>query len=115
MILLALHAFADIGPAPTCPPGTHSEYLYGRHCPKDGFHMEAGPDGGVREVADAVPTPAVPTDPAVPAPIPEVAPAPVPAAPEPAPAEAKKCSTSGDFFGFGLAVVGLAAVLGRRR
>ncbi|HND09160.1 MAG TPA: MYXO-CTERM sorting domain-containing protein [Pseudomonadota bacterium] len=45
-------ASADVGPAPSCPSGTHSAYLYGRRCVKDGYHLVQGPDGQVSEAPD---------------------------------------------------------------
>src|SRR5689334_4998901 len=47
-------ALADVGPAPSCPSGTHSAYLYGRRCVRDGYHLE-GKAGEVQEVPDATP------------------------------------------------------------
>lgn len=119
ILLLALPASADIGPPPTCPAGTHSEYLQGRHCVKDGFHMELGPNGPV-EVADgaAPPTPPTPetpapaTDPAPAPSIPEVTPG--PPAPTPAPAESKRCETSSGAAGW-LGMLAAFALAVRRR
>lgn len=67
MLALPSSAAADVGPAPSCPSGTHSAYLYGRRCVKDGYHLVEGPNGQVTEEPDAkaattpAPTPA-PTD-----------------------------------------------------
>lgn len=101
MILsLVLSAAADIGPRPTCPAGTHNEYLYGNHCVKDGYHLEQGADGGVTEVKD----PGPPVDPNANA-TPVVEPV----------KEETKCSTTGGFFGVALALAGFAAAVGRRK
>ncbi len=43
--LLPATAHADVAPAPACPKGQHSEYLYGYHCVDDGFHMERDDKG----------------------------------------------------------------------
>ena len=45
-------SFADVGPAPKCPAGQHSEYLYGRHCVPDGSHLEKDANNKVIVVAD---------------------------------------------------------------
>lgn len=121
-------ARADIGPPPTCEAGTHREYLYGNHCVRDGFHLEASPEGGTREVANpaAVVDPAAPVDPATPvvpavvpvvpevAPaVPEVTPAVAPAAPAaPAQDEARCAATSS---GASFLLVAFAGVLAARR
>ena len=115
-------ARADIGPPPTCEAGTHREYLYGNHCVRDGFHLEASPEGGTREVANpaAAVDPAAPVDPAVvpvvPAVVPvvpEVTPAVAPAAPAaPARDEARCAATSS---GASFLLVGFAGVLAARR
>ncbi len=87
---VASSAMADIGPAPSCPSGTHSAYLYGRRCVKNGYHLVAGPDGHVTEVPDAkpvadptakTPSPAA-TPTAVPTPTPAATAAAIPAEPQ---------------------------------
>jgi hypothetical protein len=50
-LTLSGSAAADVGPAPSCPTGQHSAYLYGRRCVKDGYHLEQA-GGAVVEVAD---------------------------------------------------------------
>jgi hypothetical protein len=114
-------ARADIGPPPTCEAGTHREYLYGNHCVRDGFHLEASPEGGTREVANpaAAVDPAAPVDPATPVVpavvpvVPEVTPAVAPAAPAaPARDEARCAATSS---GASFLLVGFAGVLAARR
>jgi MYXO-CTERM domain-containing protein len=114
---LATAARADIGPPPTCPAGTHREYLYGNHCVRDGYHLVAKPDGGTEEVAD----PAPPAKDAVPEVVPEVTPpappAPEAAAAEPAPAapakEEARCATTSTPASF--VILGLAGVFAARR
>lgn len=39
--------YADVGPAPACPSGQHSEYLQGRRCVPDGMHLVKGPNGEI--------------------------------------------------------------------
>ena len=135
MILLTLLAHADVGPAPKCPEGTHSQYLYGRHCPRDGFHMEAQPDGGVIEVADGATAPTPPTEPPTVPPatdppstvaevpptnptVAEVPPATPPEPPAATPPEAPPatwCSTTTTSSGVLLMLAGLVAGWTRRR
>ena len=54
-------ARADVGPPPSCPPGTYHAYLYGHKCVPNGSHLERDPEGGVKFVKDgelaATPTP----------------------------------------------------------
>ena len=45
-------AHADLGPPPTCPPGTYHAYLYGHRCVPNGSHLEKNPEGGVAIVKD---------------------------------------------------------------
>jgi hypothetical protein len=40
-------ARGDVGPPPSCGPGTHHEYLYGHHCVPNGSHLEQDSDGGI--------------------------------------------------------------------
>ena len=111
---VAMSARADVGPAPSCPSGTHSAYLYGRRCVKDGYHLVAGPDGNVTEVPDDKPVAA-----------PIAAPAETPdKAPQEAPRQPGKtggCSVSdGDIPMLGTTLLaagllGLALALRRRR
>jgi hypothetical protein len=49
---VASAAHADVGPPPSCPPGTHHVYLYGHKCVPDGSHLERDPNGGVVIVKD---------------------------------------------------------------
>ena len=86
--LTSASALADLGPPPSCPSGTHSAYLFGRRCVKDGYHPEAAPAGGVVEVKDGATSPAPPAPPdpafATPPPKPIAAPEePPPVAPPP--------------------------------
>ncbi len=55
----AVSARADIGPAPVCPSGQHSEYLQGRRCVANGSHLEMDRDSGL--VTTAVDKPAAPS------------------------------------------------------
>src|SRR5689334_22054805 len=43
-------SFADVGPPPACPEGTHHEYLRGHRCVRDGYMLQVGDDGTVTEV-----------------------------------------------------------------
>ncbi|HRI68404.1 MAG TPA: MYXO-CTERM sorting domain-containing protein [Polyangium sp.] len=43
---------ADLGPPPSCPPGTYHAYLYGHRCVPNGSHLERDPEGGVKIVKD---------------------------------------------------------------
>ena len=125
LLVLALSpsARADIGPPPTCPDGTHRQYLQGNHCVKDGFRLEIGPDGTPREVADA-PLTTPPATPETPPGPPSQAPAPGPsstipeAAPPPAApassAESSRCATT-PAAGAWLALAGVLTLALRRR
>jgi hypothetical protein len=123
-------ARADVGPPPSCPSGSHDEYMYGHHCIKDGNHIEQLPDGGWAEVGPGEPAvkPADPIAPLFPAtpdmPVPSIdpgppgnGPAPAPAAPvEVAPAAVGGgcgCDSGGGAGGFVALAAGLL-VLGRR-
>ncbi len=68
-----LTAFADVGPAPPCPPGTYGAYLMGRRCVRDGYRLQQTADGSVEEV-----------------PIPGYVPQPEPAKPDAAKPDAAK-------------------------
>lgn len=57
VLLASALAHADVGPAPSCPAGEHSEYLYGRHCVPDGSHLERDPNGNVITVRNGAPSP----------------------------------------------------------
>jgi MYXO-CTERM domain-containing protein len=54
-IATAGDALADVGPAPKCPAGTHSAYLKGRRCVKDGYVLRENAEGHVEEVATGQP------------------------------------------------------------
>lgn len=119
ILALSLAALADVGPAPECPAGTHSQYLYGRHCVKDGFQLVAKEGGGVEEVpVTPQPSDAPTPDPAAPiaetppvTPIPEAPAAEAPAAEAPA-AEARCAAAPGGGLFPALLALGLLA---RRR
>jgi hypothetical protein len=81
IVLVGAPAVADVGPVPPCPNGTHHEYLYGRRCVREGYHLEKGPEGGVIEVADAprpAPTPTANPTTATPSPTENPGPTPAP-------------------------------------
>jgi MYXO-CTERM domain-containing protein len=117
----AADARADLGPAPSCPAGSHSQYLYGRHCVPDGSHLEADPNGGIRTVQD---TPAANAS-GAPAPTAPSASAASPTPPTVTPPEATPpskrgcaCDVAGgasDGAPVALALVACALVVARRR
>lgn len=129
---------ADVGPAPKCPDGTHSAYLKGRRCVKNGYVLRENSEGHVEEVpfgipvkrgpkpvpvGDDVPKDVPPTAPDAP-PVPEAntPPAPAPASSTPPSAPEKKaggCQTTDRSAGAASTLSMFAAVslllLARRR
>ncbi len=118
LILLLSLASADVGPAPSCPEGTYSQYCMGRRCVPNGKAL----DERCQEIdgpkpLEPGPTPQ-PAEPTKPEPTPQPA---EPAKPEPTPqaatgekAEQKGCSTSSGTVSGLLAFAGALALRGRR-
>lgn len=107
LILLLSFASADVGPAPSCPAGTYSQYCMGRRCVPDGKVL----NDKCEEVDGPKPL--------------EPGPAPEPAKPEPAkpaaepatPAEKpeqKGCATSSGAASGLLALAGVMTLRRRR-
>jgi MYXO-CTERM domain-containing protein len=131
-LVVAASARADIGPPPSCPTGSHHEYLYGHRCVPDGSHLEPDPNGGVKTVSDGPaptsapppsqvpPSPPAPTQAKAPDPAPTQTKAPDPA-PTPAPPSQRGCTCdlgsapSGHAGALAAVALGAALVARRRR
>jgi hypothetical protein len=55
-LLMPALARADLGPPQSCPDGTHHEYHMGRHCVRNGYHLDHS-GSEVADDPDAAPPP----------------------------------------------------------